>query len=76
MKVLSAEEMANIDILAIEKYGITLLQMMELAGRARVFLSLDSSPIFLRYRAQGEILQRLSHPNHTLISIISLKKFR
>lgn len=35
MKVLSAEEMANIDILAIEKYGITLLQMMELAGRAR-----------------------------------------
>ncbi len=32
MKVLSAEEMANIDILAIEKYGITLLQMMELAG--------------------------------------------
>jgi NAD(P)H-hydrate epimerase len=32
MKVLSAEEMANLDFLAIEKYGITLLQMMELAG--------------------------------------------
>ncbi|MFC1803881.1 NAD(P)H-hydrate epimerase [Thermoproteota archaeon] len=32
MKVLSAEEMAKIDFLAIEKYGITLLQMMELAG--------------------------------------------
>jgi len=32
MKGLTAEEMAHIDFLAIEKYGITLLQMMELAG--------------------------------------------
>jgi NAD(P)H-hydrate epimerase len=32
MKGLTAKEMAKIDFLAIEKYGITLLQMMELAG--------------------------------------------
>jgi hypothetical protein len=32
MKGLTPKEMAKIDFLAIEKYGITLLQMMELAG--------------------------------------------
>jgi len=57
MKVLSAEEMANLDFLAIEKYGITLLQMMELAGFNLARAQIDDKTLILAEESRKAVAQ-------------------